>query len=321
MIKKNFVLLILLLMVGKLHAQSKTIDLWKGQVPGAIIYSSYQQSVDSADNWVKMRFVTDPTLVMYQAPAEKANGTAVIICPGGGYWGLAVSHEGEQVAQWLNSLGVTAFVLNYRLPNDSIMVDKSIAPLQDGQEAIRTVRRRATEWGIDPYKIGIMGFSAGGHLASSVSTHYNEEVYDLVDNTSARPDFSLLIYPVISMDEHITHAGSKSNLLGENPSPEQVNRFSNELQVSSDTPPAFLVHSMDDGAVPVQNSIGYALALEKHQVRSELHIYQSGGHGYGMGRSKNTESSWPEACSKWLESSGFLSVESEIIKSVSEYQK
>jgi acetyl esterase/lipase len=297
----------MLLVALNLLGQSRVIEVWDGKAPGSIFNPDYKQTVDSANNWVKMRFVTNPTLDMYPAPAGKANGTAVIICPGGGYWGLAIAHEGAEIAHWLNDLGVTAFVLKYRLPDNAIMKDKSVGPMQDGQEAIRIVRRNAKEWGINPDKIGIMGFSAGGHLASTLSTHYNEKVYEPADNTSARPDFSLLIYPVISMNDEITHMGSRVNLLGGSPSTDQVIRFSNEMQVSDQTPPAFLVHSMDDGAVPVQNSIGYAQAMQKQNVACELHIYQSGGHGYGLGRSNNTESSWPEACRIWLESRGFLS--------------
>jgi acetyl esterase/lipase len=258
------------------------------------------------DNWIKKKFVTDPKLHVYPAPVEKATGTAVIICPGGGYWGLAIAHEGEDVAKWLNSLGVTAFILHYRLPSDAIMVDKSVGPLQDTQKAIRMIRQHAKEWKIDPARIGIMGFSAGGHLASTLSTHYNEKVYESAEQISARPDFSLLIYPVVSMAEGITHAGSRANLLGENPPPDRVRHFSNEEQVDEQTPPTFLVHSIDDEVVPVQNSIDYALALQKHHVPCELHIYQSGGHGYGLGRSGNTESSWPDTCRKWLEARGLL---------------
>jgi enterochelin esterase-like enzyme/acetyl esterase/lipase len=291
---------------GSLVAQSKVIDLWNGPVPGSKPNSTYLQTVDSADNWTKMRFVTDPNLDMYPAPTEKATGTAVIICPGGAYWGLAIDHEGAQIAKWLNKLGVTAFVLKYRLPDNSIMENKTIGPMQDGQRAIRLVRSYAKEWGIDPEKIGIMGFSAGGHLASTLSTHFNEKVYEPSDSTSARPDFSLLIYPVISMDSDFTHWGSRVNLLGGTPSPELVKHFSNELQVSSETPPAFMVHSLDDNAVPVQNSIGYALSMHKLNIPCELHLYQSGGHGYGLGRSANTESTWPDACRKWLEARGYL---------------
>lgn len=188
------------------------------------------------------------------------------------------------------------------------MVDKSVGPLQDAQKAMRVVRQHAQEWGIDPGKVGIMGFSAGGHLASTLSTHFNEKVYEPADATSARPDFSLLIYPVISMDDATAHKGSRANLLGENPTTDRLKHFSNELKVNNETPPAFLIHSIDDKTVQVQNSIDYALALEKYQVPCELHIYQSGGHGYGLGRSKNTEASWPEACRKWLEARGLLSV-------------
>ena len=291
--------------MGNLSGQSKVIDLWNGKVPGAIPNANFKQTVDSSDNWTKMWFVTDPTLDMYPAPAEKATGTAVVICPGGGYGRLAIKHEGAQVASWLNGLGITAFVLKYRLPDSSIMENKSIAPMQDGQQAIRIIRRHAKEWGINPNKIGIMGFSAGGHLAATLSTRFDEKVYDSDDSVSARYDFSLLIYPVISMDSAITHWGSRVNLLGKTPSPELVKNFSNELQVSSETPPAFMVHSLDDNAVPVQNSIGYALAMHKFNIPCELHIYQSGGHGYGMGRSSNTESSWTEACQKWLTARGF----------------
>ena len=300
--------LYLIVVTGALSGQSKVINLWNGKVPGAIPNTILKQTVDSADNWIKMRYVTNPTLDMYPAPVEKATNTAVIICPGGGYRALAIDHEGTQVAKWLNSLGITAFVLKYRLPDDAIMENKSIGPLQDGQQAIRIVRRHAKEWGIDPDKIGIMGFSAGGHLASSLSTHFNEKVYQPEDLTSARPDFSLLIYPVISMDSGITHWGSRVNLLGGNPSPELVNHFSNELQVNSKTPPAFMVHSLDDNAVPVQNSIGYALSMHKFNIACELHLYQSGGHGYGLGRSANTESTWPVACRRWLEARGYIGV-------------
>jgi acetyl esterase/lipase len=295
-------------LTADLFGQSKVIKVWDGEVPGAIYNSNYHQVVDSSDNWIKMRFVTEPTLDMYPAPVEKATGTAVIVCPGGGYSALAIAHEGVEVSHWLNNLGITAFVLKYRLPNDAIMVDKSVGPMQDGQKAIRLVRQHAKEWGIDPGKIGIMGFSAGGHLASTLSTHFKEKVYEPVEATSARPDFSLLIYPVISMEEGTTHMGSRVNLLGANPSSDRVKYFSNEQQVTSETPPTFLIHSLDDGAVPVQNSIGYALASQQHHVPCELHIYQSGGHGYGLGRTKNTESSWSDACRKWLEARGFLPV-------------
>ena len=301
-------LICLITVTGNLSGQSKIIEVWNGNVPGSIQNPSYKQIVDSA-NWIKIRFVTKPTIQVYPAPTDKNTGVAVVVCPGGGYYGLSYVGEGIEVAQWLNQLGITAVVLHYRLPDDAIMKNKSIAPLQDGQEAIRIVRRNAKEWGIDPHKIGIMGFSAGGHLASTVSTHFNEKVYHPIDSTSARPDFSLLIYPVISMDSTITHAGSRENLIGKHPSPEMVKHFSNALQVTAKTPPAFMIHSLDDGTVPVENSIEYALAMKKLKIPCELHIYEHGGHGYGLGkRNSGTESSWTMACEKWMEVKGLLTI-------------
>ena len=287
-----------------MFGQVKEINIWHGNIPGALVHPNIKQTVDSEDHWVKMRGVTNPVLEMYPAPA--GNGTAVIICPGGGYGALAILHEGSQIAEWMNSMGITAFVLHYRLPDTSIMVDKSIGPMQDGQEAVRIVRRHAKEWNINPGRIGVMGFSAGGHLASTLSTHFAEKVYESSDTTSARPDFSILIYPVISMDAAMSHMGSRENLLGSNPSQELVRRFSNDLQVNKQTPPAFLVHSVDDPAVPVINSINYLLACKKNEVPCELHLFETGGHGYGMGKSAGTESSWPDLCRKWLKARGLL---------------
>lgn len=294
------ILVCLLTFSGQLSALNKVISLWEGNIPGAISNDQYVQTIDSSNNWVKMTQVSQPVLDMYVPAQEKANGTAVVICPGGGYWLLAIGHEGEQVARWLNTLGITAFVLKYRLPNDAIMEHKAVGPLQDGQEAIRLVRRNAGEFGINPQKIGIMGFSAGGHLASTISTHFDEKVYEPSDSTSARPDFSILIYPVISMDSNITHMGSRENLLGKNPSAGQIEHFSNELQVNNETPPAFLAASADDKVVPIENSLNYIIALKNAGVPCELHVYQEGGHGYGMGRSNKTESTWPDALVKWL---------------------
>ncbi|MFI0431469.1 alpha/beta hydrolase-fold protein [Mariniflexile sp. HMF6888] len=302
---KLFMLIGAMMITTSTFSQSKIIEVWKGKVPGSIKNPNYKQIVDST-YYIKLRNISKPTIEVYHAPADNNSGTAVVVCPGGGYYGVSFISEGVEVAKWLNELGITAVVLHYRLPNDIIMKDKSIGPLQDGQEAIRIVRRNAKKWGIDPHKIGIMGFSAGGHLAATVSTHFNEKVYKPIDSTSARPDFSLLIYPVISMDSTITHVGSRENLLGKHPSQEMVKHFSNELQVTTQTPPTFMVHSMDDGIVPVENSIDYALALKKKNIPCELHIYEKGGHGYGLRYSKNTESTWTETCRKWLETNSFL---------------
>lgn len=303
---KLVVLSLFILSFSHVFSQEKEIKLWPDGVPGAINDPDYVESSDTYNNWEKFRKVTDPRIDCYVVDKEKANGTAVVIFPGGGYSVLATGHEGAAIAEWFNTMGISAFVVKYRLPSDRIMKDKSIGPLQDAQRAMRIVRRNAERWNIDPHKIGIIGFSAGGHLASTISTHYNDDVYEVSDATSARPDFSLLIYPVISMDTSITHMGSRINLIGKDPSEALVKRFSNELQVTDQTPPAFMVHSMDDNVVPVQNSINYALAMKKHGVTCELHIYEHGGHGYGLGRSKDTESTWPEACKKWLQVQGLL---------------
>ena len=299
-IKTLLIIAVSTLWFGTATAQTRVIELWPKSVPNSKYNPSYKPVIDSSQGWTFEKNISNPTIGFYPAPAGKASGAAVIICPGGGYAVEAIKHEGSQVAEWLNGIGVTAFVLKYRLPDTAIMINKTIGPLQDAQRAIRIVRRHAKEWNIDPNKIGIMGFSAGGHLASTLSTHYNQQVYDPVDSTSARPDFSLLIYPVISMDSSITHMGSRINLLGKHPSPALVKLYSNELQVNKSTPPAFLVQSIDDNVVPVRNSIDYALALKKYDIPCELHLYERGGHGYGLGRTKDTESSWPEACRKWL---------------------
>lgn len=289
-----------------IFSQTKEIPLWD-KIPGAIEAADYKQEprLDAQGNITGIRKVTEPTLKIFLADNKISKNAAVIICPGGAYALLSHDKEGDKVAEWFKSIGISAFVLKYRLPSDVIMKDKTIGPLQDAQEAIRTLRRRAQEWNLDPAKIGVIGFSAGGHLASTLSTHYNDKVYDSKDNISARPDFSILIYPVISMDEAITHKGSKENLLGKNPIPEMVEKYSNEKQVTAETPKTFLVHATDDKAVPVENSINYYLALKQHQVPVEMHIYENGGHGFGLGV-QGTNKNWPKACEKWLVSNGFI---------------
>lgn len=303
----NYLLVISLFMFAKVaFAQFETISIWPNGIPNSIEDAGYIESCDSLDGWFKCSEISNPRIDCYVVKGEKSTNSAVVIFPGGGYGVVAAGHEGEDVAKWFNSLGISAFVVKYRLPSDRIMSDKSVGPLQDAQEAMRIVRRNAEKWNINSNQIGVMGFSAGGHLASTISTHYNESVYNVIDAVGARPDFSLLIYPVVSMNIVITHEGSRINLLGNNPSEEQVKRFSNELQVDGNTPPAFMVHSMDDNVVPVENSINYAMAMKEYGVDCELHIYQHGGHGYGMGRSTDTESTWTIACEKWLIAQGFL---------------
>ncbi|MCK0147167.1 alpha/beta hydrolase [Arenibacter sp. F26102] len=288
-----------------LYAQN-VIPIWSNLVPNSIVNNNYREVLTyDEDNEVRgISKVINPTLTIYLADENKSNGAAVIICPGGGYSHLSINKEGYKVAKWLNDIGVSAFVLKYRLPNDLIMKDKASGPLQDAQEAIRLLRRNVGNWKLNPQKIGVMGFSAGGHLASTLSTHYNEKVYNS-DTINARPDFSILIYPVISMYGDITNKGSKVNLLGENVSAELIDKYSNEKQVDVNTPPSFLIHAMDDKAVPVENSINYLLALKEHQVPAELHIYEEGGHGFGLGR-EGANHPWPEALQKWLIAHDFV---------------
>lgn len=306
--KNSSLKLVLILSLGFTSftfSQTKEIPLWD-KIPGAIEAADYKQEprLDAQGNITGIRKVTEPTLKIFLADNKNAKNAAVIICPGGGYAHLSHEKEGDKVAAWFQSIGISAFVLKYRLPSDAIMKDKTIGPLQDAQEAIRTLRRRAAEWNLDPAKIGVIGFSAGGHLASTLSTHYNDKVYDAKDNVSARPDFSILIYPVISMEDAITHKGSKENLLGKNASSGMVEKYSNEKQVTAETPKTFLVHATDDKTVPVENSINYYLALKQHQVPVEMHIYENGGHGFGLGV-QGTNKSWPKACEKWLVANGF----------------
>lgn len=292
-------------LIGTLYAQNEILNLWSNEIPNAITNSDYKEiEVIKDGQLTSTSKVTVPTLSLFLPDKDKSNGTAVVICPGGGYSHLAMDKEGFKVAKWLNTLGITAFVLKYRLPSDEIMKNKTIGPLQDAQEAIRTVRRYAGKWNIDPKKVGVMGFSAGGHLASTVSTQYRDELY-VHDTISAKPNFSILIYPVISMEDKITHKGSKTNLLGNAPSEDLMALYSNEKQIDSMTPPTFLVHATDDNVVPVENSIHYYMALKKNNVPAEMHIYEKGGHGFGLGV-KDTSEYWTTACERWLRANHYL---------------
>jgi len=290
--------------MNQIQAQNQVIPLWK-TIPQEIKAPDYKEKEEIKDGKVQSTSqVSIPTLSVFLPKEIKQNQTAVIILPGGGYGHLAIDKEGTKVAEWLNSLGIAAFVLKYRLPSNLIMTNKVVGPLQDAQEAVRIVRLNAAVWNIDPNKIGIMGFSAGGHLASTLSTHYDDRVYETSSKLSARPDFSLLIYPVISMQNDVTHKGSQINLLGENPSQQDIDLYSNEKKVTPQTPPAFLVHATDDGAVMAENSVNYYLALKKNGVSAELHLYEKGGHGFGFGVN-DTSKFWTKACEEWLKSNGY----------------
>lgn len=285
-----------------LAAQPVNMRIWPEGVPGAKKSADYvEKKLDSNDGIVRIEKVTEPEIIVYLPEKAKANGKAVLIIPGGGYGIIAIDHEGYAIAKWLNENGIAGIVLKYRLPSDIIMTDKSIGPLQDAQEALRIIRRNAVQWNIHPDRIGVMGFSAGGHLASTLSTQYGEQVYKVKDGISARPDFSILIYPVITFDASYGHPGTRKNLIGETPSDNLVKKYSGELQVNANTPPAFLIHSSDDKVVPVKNSLLYYEALQKNNVPAEMHIFKSGGHGYGLGRGNGTETTWATMCANWLQ--------------------
>jgi acetyl esterase/lipase len=269
-------------------ASPQEIVLWEGGAPGAL---------GKADTDI-------PTLTAYRAP-RAANGTAVVIAPGGGYQNLAMEHEGRQFAYWFNAMGVTAFVLKYRLgPRYHHPIE-----LGDAQRAIRTVRARAAEFGIVADRIGMMGFSAGGHLTSTAGTHFDNgkaDASDPIERMSSRPDFLILGYPVISFDAAITHAGSLRNLLGEKPDPKLVEDLSNDLRVTPQTPPTFIFHTTNDNGVPVENSVRFYLALRKAKVPVEMHVFESGPHGVGMALNDPALSQWPQLLMTWLRSRGLL---------------
>lgn len=294
-------------MMHTLTAQ-QVIPLYEGEVPNSKPCNEKDHEfIDTS--WNKngiliVDHITKPTLTIYEAPKEKSNGTAVVICPGGGYSVLAAGHEGSDVTQAFNKAGITAFVLRYRLPKDECMINKAFVPLMDAQQAIYFVRTHAKQFNINPNKIGIMGFSAGGHLASTAGTHFNQAVRKELAGANIRPDFMLLIYPVISFNDSIGHIGSRDNLIGKEPDEKLLHFFSNEKQVTAQTPPTFLVHASDDDGVNPENSIRFYQALLKNKVPAELHLYEHGGHGFGLHNTTTTED-WFANCIEWLKENNF----------------
>lgn len=294
-----FEIRILLLVFWIFPAAAQTVmPLYPDKIPNAINGPDEETNKDQV-----IRKVSKPTLTVFLPPAANANGAAVIVCPGGGYGVLVMEWEGYRIAKQLNKSGIAAIILKYRLPDEKIMTDKSIGPLQDAQQAIKTVRERAKEWKIDPAKIGIIGFSAGGHLAATAGTHYDSTFISNPEKTSLRPDFMILVYPVISLLDKIGHKGSSSNLLGASPTPEKVRYFSNELQVKKTTPPTYLTHAGDDTVVPVSNSIKFYEALNASGVAADMHIYSKGEHGYPKTPELNE---WFGRCLLWMKVNQFL---------------
>lgn len=270
-------------------AELKTELLWPAGAPGAL-------GEEAKDK---------PTLIIYLPEKEKATGGAVVICPGGGYGALAMDHEGHQIARWLNSHGIAGFICDYRHRGKGY---GHPVPLQDAQRAIRTVRARAGEFNVDASKIGILGFSAGGHLASSAVTHFDdgdEKATDPIQKVSSRPDFGVLCYAVIAFNQKFTHVGSQHNLLGKDASEELINSMSSEKQVTEKTPPCFLWHTYEDTGVPPQNSIVFYQACIDHKVPAELHIYEKGRHGIGLGKGIAGTENWSTECIAWMKNHGF----------------
>ncbi len=286
-----------------LSAQDTIMPLWPNEIPNQKASNEKEKVETDRFDWVTN--VQNPTIEVYLPTRSNANGQAVVIFPGGGYYGLAYDWEGIDMAKALNSQGVAGIVVKYRLPiSKSITEDKEVVPLQDAQRAIRLVKSKAAEWNISEGKIGIMGFSAGGHLASTLGTHYNDKVYekqDAADELSARPDFMALIYPVISMDDSTTHSGSKGALIGDKPSAELANRFSANKNVTADTPPTFLLHAQDDDGVPVENSILMFSALKKEGIPVTMHIYPKGGHGFSLALQDKRLKNWITLLYDWLD--------------------
>lgn len=283
---KNRFLFTLLLMSTSLLAQKEfKMPVWPDDAPLSNGLSGAEQGWDN----FRVTNVSVPELYVYLP--EKSNGGAVILCPGGAYALLAMDHEGMDLAPWFNERGYALIVLKYRMPNGNHEI-----PLADASEAIRIVRRHTDEWDIDPHRVGIMGASAGGHLASTLATHFDADT---------RPDFQILLYPVVTMQDAFTHAGSRYNLLGADQTPEMIGFYSNERQVTAQTPPAFLILSDDDEAVPSRNSIDYYLALRACKVSCEMHVYPIGGHGWGFLDTFPYKTQWTTALSQWLECTNF----------------
>ncbi len=288
MLRTSFIMMAALCCLGGGLYGQDVRPLWQGDAPGAL-------GTTDADK---------PTLTIWLPTQQNANGTAVVVCPGGGYGRLAMDHEGTQIADWLNARGIAAFILKYRLGPRY----RHPAPLTDAQRAVRMVRHNAMEFRVAPDRIGIWGFSAGGHLASTAGTHFdkgNPQASDPIDRVSSRPDFMILSYPVITMTE-FTHSGSRRNLLGDNPDPKLVALLSNEMQVTAQTPPTFLFHTSDDSGVPVENSVQFYRALRKAGVPAEMHLYEHGRHGVGLALAEPILGTWGQRLQDWLRVRGVL---------------
>ncbi|MCZ2486243.1 alpha/beta hydrolase [Aquirufa antheringensis] len=297
-------LIFFLLFASPIMAQD-FLPLYPAGIPNSKPVVNKQKASKGADGIERISEVTIPTYRFFPAPGFTKPTSCVVICPGGGYRILASSHEGYDIAAKFNEIGVSALVLYYRLPSDSAQVEKKYAPLQDAQSAIALVRANAAKWNVDPAKVGIMGFSAGGHLAATASTHFSKDYTGLHAGANLRPDFSILLYPVISV-RSFGHGGSSQNLLGKNPSEADLALFSNEEQVTVQTPKAFIVHAADDNAVPLKNSLLYAEKLTANKVPVDLHVYAKGGHGFGLNNKTTSGDLWFDRLNTWMKANQLL---------------
>jgi acetyl esterase/lipase len=307
--KRHLTIFTCLMFITVSMKAQKVIPLYDGAIANAkpcdVQQKEFIDTTWNKDGILIVNGIVNPTITVFEAPKEKRNGTAVLICPGGGYRIVAAGHEGNDFAKALNEQGVTAFVLRYRLPNDACMENKSFVPLMDAQQALYIIRKNAKQYGIDENKVGIMGFSAGGHLASTAGTHFNDPVRKELANENLRPDFMILGYPVISFKDSIGHIGSRDALINKNPDQKLLHYFSNEEQVTGKTPPTFLIHASDDEAVKVANSILFYEALIKNKVPAELHVYEKGGHGFGM-NNPTTQDKWFDRCINWMKANKWI---------------
>ena len=299
---KNTLIIIFLTLSINSNGQLAKIELYP---EGVECLSVIKQKIDFDESGRIYRKVANPQIWYYPSQKSKSvkDKAAVLIIPGGGYEALWIDKEGVDVAKWLNGLGISAFVLKHRIPYWEGKECRSDVALADAQRAMRIIRKNSKKWEINPKKIGVLGFSAGGHLASTLSTHHDQGIRRSnleIEKFASRPDFSILIYPVVTMKQPYVHMGSRKSLIGKVPSNEIVEYFSNEMQVKADTPPAILIHSDNDLGVLVENSVNYYLALRKHKIPAALHVWEDGGHGYGLAKGQGSVKDWPNICQNWM---------------------
>lgn len=295
-------ILILIMSFEILFSQDTIIPLWPGTPPNQI--ETEESEIQTKTDILRISNVQQPDIAVYLPSKANSIGKGMLIFPGGGYGKLAYDWEGTDIAKWLNSKGIAAFVVKYRLPDSRSLIDPHEVPLIDAQRALRIVRGTHEKWHLDPDSIGIIGFSAGGHLASTLGTHFDQKIYepsDSLDSLSARPDFMVLMYPVITFTSAAVHQGSREALLGNNPDPEMLNHYSTELQIGHETPPTLLVHATDDTGVPVENSLLFYKGLKEKGVPATLHIYAKGGHGFSLATGDGYLHSWTDRVISWLQ--------------------